>query len=80
MIVIIDSWYFSTKFFLAWNVWSVLFLWILFESTVPLLEVLPEENFAMILLMTVSVLCFYKVTRNWNGHRSVITSRERVCR
>lgn len=41
--------------------WSVLVLWILFESTVPLLEVLPEENFVMIMLMTVSVLCFYKV-------------------
>lgn len=49
------------KFFLSWNMWSVLFLWMLFESTVPLLEVLPEENFAMIVLMSVSVLCFYKV-------------------
>lgn len=58
----------------------MLFLWILFESTVPLLEVLPEENFAMILLMTVSVLCFYKVNRNWNDQRSLLTLRELVCR
>ena len=33
---------------------------ILFEFTVPLLELLPEENFAFILLMTGSLVCFYK--------------------
>lgn len=55
------SCFYSQKFFLSWNMWSVLFLWMLFESTVPLLEVLPEENFIMIIFMTISVLSFYKV-------------------
>lgn len=40
---------------------SVLMLWILFEVTVPLLEVLPEENFCLLTLMTISVSCFYEV-------------------
>lgn len=52
----------SSKFFLVWNICSVLFLWLTFESTVSLLEVLPEENFVMFVLMTVSVICFYKVS------------------
>lgn len=46
-----------------WNIGSVLMLWLLFESTVPLLEVLPEENFLLIALLTMSVSCFYAVKR-----------------
>lgn len=45
-----------------WAFWSVVYLWLLFEVTIPLLELLPEENFALIVLITASLVCFYKVS------------------
>lgn len=45
-----------------WAFWSVVYLWLLFELTIPLLELLPEENFALIVLVTASLVCFYKVS------------------
>lgn len=53
-----------TKFFFMWSVWSAIYLWLLFEMTVPLLELLPEENFIFISAMFAAVFCFYKVTSN----------------
>lgn len=55
----------------------------IFESTVSLLEVLPEENFIMFMLMTVSVIFFYKVGRwrcltNENIHLFFLKVRERA--
>lgn len=55
-----------SQFYLMWNIVSVAVLWVLFEATVPLLEVLPEENFVLILLITVSCFCFYKVIMHMN--------------
>ncbi|XP_055680224.1 palmitoyltransferase ZDHHC23-B [Lutzomyia longipalpis] len=49
-----------SKFFFLWAVWSILFLFILFESTVPMLELLPEENVAFLLLLSISVFFLYK--------------------
>ncbi|XP_055699021.1 palmitoyltransferase ZDHHC23-B [Phlebotomus papatasi] len=49
-----------SKFFFLWAIWSILFLWILFESTVPMLELLPEENVAFLLLLSVSLFFLYK--------------------
>ncbi|GAB0090947.1 Palmitoyltransferase [Sergentomyia squamirostris] len=49
-----------SKFFFLWAIWSVLFLWILFESTVPMLELLPEENVAFLLLLSISIFFLYK--------------------
>lgn len=51
---------FRTKFFLLWAICSKLYLWILFEVTVPLVELLPQENVLFIILYTVSIYCFYK--------------------
>lgn len=51
----------KTKFFLNWSIFSAIYLWILFEATVPLLELLPEENFLFITTMFGAILCFYKV-------------------
>lgn len=34
----------------------------LFQSTVPLYEILPEENYAYILLLSLAMFCFYKVS------------------
>lgn len=45
-----------------WAFWSVVYLWLLFELTIPLLELLPEENLALIVLITASLVCFYKVS------------------
>lgn len=50
-----------SKFFLIWSICSAIYLWILFEATVPLLELLPEENFIFITTMFGAILCFYKV-------------------
>lgn len=52
-----------TKFFFMWAFWSIVYLWILFEMTVPLTELLPEENFIFIATMFGSVFGFYKVRR-----------------
>ncbi|XP_058453244.1 palmitoyltransferase ZDHHC23-B isoform X1 [Malaya genurostris] len=53
----------KTKFFCLWFFWSGVYLVILFESTVPLLELLPEENVAFVLLMSLSFFCFYKTNQ-----------------
>lgn len=50
-----------TKFFVMWAFWSIVYLWVLFEMTVPLTELLPEENFIFIATMFGAVLGFYKV-------------------
>ncbi|XP_062548827.1 palmitoyltransferase ZDHHC23-B isoform X2 [Armigeres subalbatus] len=50
----------KTKFFSLWLFWSGIYLVVLFESTVPLLELLPEENIAFVALMSLSFFCFYK--------------------
>ncbi|XP_055543942.1 palmitoyltransferase ZDHHC23-B isoform X1 [Wyeomyia smithii] len=50
----------KTKFFCLWLFWSGVYLVVLFESTVPLSELLPEENIAFVVLMSLSFLCFYK--------------------
>lgn len=51
----------KTKFFFMWSMWSVIYLWILFQVTVPLFELLPEENLIFISTMFSAILCFYKV-------------------
>lgn len=53
---------FRTNFFLVFIVASALYLLGLFEFFVPLLELLPQENFIFISLIFVSVFCFYKVS------------------
>lgn len=52
--------YIRTKFFYLWCFWSIVYLLILFESTVPLLEILPEENLILIVLICGSLFCLYK--------------------
>lgn len=52
----------KTKFFFMWTVWSGICLWTLFEMTVPLMELLPEENFIFITTMFAAAICFYKVS------------------
>lgn len=51
-----------TKFFFMWSFWSGIYLWILFEMTVPLMELLPEENFIFITTLFAAAICFYKVS------------------
>ncbi|XP_055612658.1 palmitoyltransferase ZDHHC23-B isoform X2 [Uranotaenia lowii] len=53
----------KTKFFALWMFWSGIYLVALFELAVPLLELLPEENVAFVLLMTLSFFCFYKTNQ-----------------
>lgn len=45
-----------------WTLWSGIYLYILFEMTVPLMELLPEENFIFITTMFAAAFCFYKVS------------------
>lgn len=53
---------FRTNFFLVFGIASGLYLLGLFEFFVPLLELLPEENFIFICFIFVAVFCFYKVS------------------
>ncbi|KAH8419384.1 hypothetical protein KR222_010296, partial [Zaprionus bogoriensis] len=40
----------KTTFFLSWIVFSVLYMVVIFECEVPLLELLPEENYLLLIL------------------------------
>lgn len=51
-----------TNFFVIFAICSSLYLLGLFEFFVPLLELLPQENFVFIVLIFVSVFLFYKVS------------------
>lgn len=51
-----------TKFFFMWTLWSGIYLWIIFEMTVPLMELLPEENFIFITTLFGAAFCFHKVS------------------
>lgn len=51
-----------TKFFFMWAFASGVSLWLLFEMTVPLMELLPEENFIFITTLFAAAFCFYKVS------------------
>lgn len=55
---------FRTNFFSIYAVSSGLYLLGLFEFFVPLLELLPQENFIFISLIFVSVFFFYKVSKH----------------
>ncbi|XP_050079047.1 palmitoyltransferase ZDHHC23-B [Anopheles maculipalpis] len=50
----------KTKFFIIWFFGSCVYLVALFELTVPLLEILPQENISFVLLMTLAFLCLFK--------------------
>lgn len=52
-----------TNFFSIWTVSSLIYLILLFEFTVPLLEVLPEENLALAVLSIISMLCFWQARK-----------------
>lgn len=53
-----------SKFFFMWAFWSVVYLIILFELTVPLLELLPEENVVLVIFVVISVYCLWKAKCN----------------
>lgn len=53
-----------TKFFFMWILSSGIYLWCLFEMTVPVMELLPEENFIFITSMFGAAFCFYKVSNS----------------
>ncbi|XP_058058469.1 palmitoyltransferase ZDHHC23-B isoform X2 [Anopheles bellator] len=59
----------KSKFFILWFFWSGVYLITLFEFTVPLLEILPQENVAFVVLMNLSFVCLYKAKqRAAQGH------------
>lgn len=62
-----------TRFFNIWLSFSALFLLCLFEFTVPLLELLPEENFLFIVLLFSTVYCFYKTNQKSELNRIGVT-------
>ncbi|KYN07961.1 PREDICTED: palmitoyltransferase ZDHHC23 [Cyphomyrmex costatus] len=54
-----------TKFFLMWTITSVLMMMLVFEiSVVPLLEILPEENFVFMVFVVGGMWCGYKTKLN----------------
>nr|CAD7586057.1 unnamed protein product [Timema genevievae] len=51
-----------TKFFLMWTLTSIVLLMTVFEiNVVPLMEILPEENFVLIVFVVAALACAYKV-------------------
>lgn len=57
------------SFFSIWIVASIIYLIVLFETTVPLLEVLLEENLALLVLAIVSLICF------WQTHERAVLNK-----
>lgn len=55
-----------SRFFFMWLFWSVFYLIILFEFTVPMMELLPEENFFLVLLASITMFSFYRVKTRAN--------------
>lgn len=51
---------YRTRFFYVWSLWSIVFGYMLFQSTVPMMEVLPEENIIFLLLLVLTTFLFYK--------------------
>ncbi|KAH8298192.1 hypothetical protein KR018_010573, partial [Drosophila ironensis] len=52
-----------TNFFLSWMVFSVLYMILIFEYQVPLLEIGSEENYALIFFAGTAIYCFYSAKR-----------------
>ncbi|CAD6998800.1 unnamed protein product [Ceratitis capitata] len=52
-----------TSFFFVWISASLIYSILLFQMTIPLFEVLPEENLALVILSLISLFCFYKTHR-----------------
>ncbi|XP_037957417.1 palmitoyltransferase ZDHHC23-B isoform X2 [Teleopsis dalmanni] len=49
-----------TRFFCLWILWSILYMLILFEFTVPLFELLPEENIILMMLVFGAFFCLLR--------------------
>lgn len=69
-----------TNFFCVFAISSGIYLLGLFEFFVPLLELLPQENFVFISLIFISVSCFYKTYQrsslNRLGHTETIVKQD----
>ncbi|KAH8262897.1 hypothetical protein KR044_001763, partial [Drosophila immigrans] len=50
----------KTTFFLSWIVFSVVYMVVIFEFEVPLLELLPEENYILLLLSGGALYALYR--------------------
>lgn len=66
----------QTRFFFAWALTSIICLWAIFEITVPLLELLPEENLIFRICMFGSIACFYWVSHQLPMHTA---ARDLIC-
>lgn len=55
---------YRSRFFYVWSLWSIVFGYMLFQSTVPMMEVLPEENIVFLLFLVLTVFLFYKVSHS----------------
>ncbi|XP_023165503.2 palmitoyltransferase ZDHHC23 isoform X1 [Drosophila hydei] len=53
----------KTSFFRSWIVFSVFYMVIIFESAVPLLELLPEENYLLLSLSIGALYMLYRVQK-----------------
>ncbi|XP_067622629.1 palmitoyltransferase ZDHHC23-B isoform X2 [Eurosta solidaginis] len=65
-----------TRFFNMWIISSVVYILLLFEVTVPLLEVLPEENYTLAAFTLISLICFYQAYKRASFNHVKITDTE----
>ncbi|XP_063708388.1 palmitoyltransferase ZDHHC23 [Culicoides brevitarsis] len=64
-----------TNFYFYWCIWSVAYLVVLFQTNVPIMEVLPEENLLFVVLLSLMLLCFYMVhRRNKKSYSGALSS------
>ncbi|SPP79555.1 palmitoyltransferase ZDHHC23 isoform X1 [Drosophila guanche] len=52
-----------TNFFLSWTVFSVFYMILIFECQVPLLELVPEENYFLMFFTCAGIYCLYRTHR-----------------
>lgn len=57
---------YRTNFYYHWFSWSIVYLVVLFQTNVPLMEILPEENLVLVILLTVMIICFRIVIIKFN--------------
>ncbi|XP_060666705.1 palmitoyltransferase ZDHHC23 isoform X2 [Drosophila nasuta] len=53
----------KTTFFLSWIVFSIVYMVVIFEFEVPLLELLPEENYILLLLSGGALYALYRTKK-----------------
>lgn len=53
----------QSKFYSMWTFWSVIYLVLLYELNMPMLYILPEENYLLLMLVFITLSFLWKVKK-----------------